>query len=103
MTALESVGIQLKPQKRSGGERRGSSFDRRSRKNWLLSPDSGYGGNGNSVPCVHCSTPVDFAHVEADRKLPGSAGGSYRRENVQPACRNCNLARSDNEFWSPPR
>lgn len=77
---------------RAGGDRRGSSGDRRRRKLWMLSPAAGFGGNGTKVPCVFCEAMLDYSTVEADRKIPG---GSYRRENVQPACRACNLARSD--------
>jgi 5-methylcytosine-specific restriction endonuclease McrA len=78
---------------RAGGDKRGSSRDRAVRKRWLLSPDAGFGGNGESVECIfECGTVLTYETVEADRKIPG---GSYRRENVQPACRPCNLARSD--------
>jgi hypothetical protein len=65
----------------------------------MLSPGAGFGGNGAKVPCVHCQAMLDFDTVEADRKVPG---GSYRRDNVQPACRACNLARSDNASWLAP-
>jgi len=58
----------------------------------MLSEAAGFGGNGESVPCVFCRESLTFATVEADRKVPG---GGYRRDNVQPACRPCNLARSD--------
>jgi 5-methylcytosine-specific restriction endonuclease McrA len=54
-------------------------------------------GNGASCPCVHCGCPLTFATVEADRIVPG---GSYRRDNVQPACRRCNLARSNKVSWA---
>jgi hypothetical protein len=59
---------------------------------WMLSAASGFGGNGTEVPCVFCQESLTYETVEADRK---DCGGSYRRENVQPACRPCNLARSD--------
>jgi hypothetical protein len=79
--------------KRAGGDKRGSAADRRARKQWMLSPAAGFGGNGIEVPCaLGCGSLVTFATVEADRVVPG---GSYRRANVQPACRPCNLARSD--------
>lgn len=68
----------------------------------MLSPVAGrvvdgllipFGGNGRSVPCWWgCGRNLDDSTVEADRV---SAGGSYRRENIVPACRPCNLARSD--------
>jgi 5-methylcytosine-specific restriction endonuclease McrA len=84
---------------RAGGDHRGSAASRRARKLWLLGAleDRTLGwapfdGNGTEVPCVFCRELLTFATVEADRIVPG---GSYRRENVQPACRPCNLARSD--------
>jgi len=85
--------------KRAGGEKRGNAANRRARKNWLLGVIKDrtlgwapFGGNGETVPCVFCGELLTFATLEADRIIPG---GSYRRENVQPACRPCNLARSD--------
>lgn len=77
---------------RPGGEKRGNSRDRRARKLWMLKQ----WGNGFTCPCVHCGAPLEYETVEADRIVPG---GSYRRDNVQPACRACNLARSDNADW----
>lgn len=57
-------------------------------------------GDGQVAPCVHCCRPLTFETVEADRIEPG---GSYARVNVQPSCRQCNLARSDKAEWVPPR
>jgi hypothetical protein len=58
-----------------------------------------FGGNGESVPCWWgCGRSVDQATVEADRIIPG---GSYRRDNIVPACRPCNLARSDDGDLTP--
>lgn len=82
--------------KRHGGEKRGNSKDRAARKMWMLKSF----GNGETCPCVHCGTKLTFVTVEADRIIPG---GSYRRENVQPACRRCNLARSNDLNWTPVR
>ena len=85
--------------KRAGGDKRGSAATRRARKLWLLCVIEDrtlgwapFGGNGETVPCVFCRKSLTFATIEADRIIPG---GSYRRENVLPACRPCNLARSD--------
>lgn len=83
---------------RAGGEKRGNSKDRRARKIWMLSPVSGFGGNGTTVPCVFCGHGLGYAEVEADRIIPG---GSYRRDNVQPACRPCNLAKLDSADLTP--
>lgn len=90
---------------RAGGDRRGSSGDRKRRREWLVSPEAGtmvdgvfvlFGGNGNSVPCWwRCGRKLNDRIVEADRIIPG---GSYRRDNIVPACRPCNLARSDDGF-----
>lgn len=77
---------------RAGGDKRGSSGDRKRRREWMLSPAAGFGGDGVKVPCWCCRCLLDESTVEADRIVPG---GSYRRENIQPACRLCNLARSD--------
>jgi len=78
---------------RPGGEKRGNSKDRRRRKFWMLATF----GNGDECSCAHCGTGLTFATVEADRIVPG---GSYRRENIQPACRRCNLGRSNNVAWA---
>lgn len=77
---------------RPGGEKRGNSADRRRRKVWMLS----HFGNGVTCSCLHCERELTFETVEADRIVPG---GSYRRDNVQPACRRCNAQRSNNIDW----
>jgi hypothetical protein len=78
---------------RAGGEKRGSAADRRARKAWMLRT----WGNGETCPCVFCGRAVNFETVEADRIIPG---GSYRRDNVQPACKPCNLSKSDQPNWN---
>lgn len=89
MSALTSTGRKV----RAGGEKRGNSRDRRARRAWMLRT----WGDGVKCPCVHCHAMLDDSTVEADRIVPG---GSYCRDNVQPACRSCNLARSNNTEWS---
>jgi 5-methylcytosine-specific restriction endonuclease McrA len=80
---------------RAGGDKRGSSADRAARKRWMLQT----WGDGTSCECsLGCGTILVYATVEADRKIPG---GSYRRENIQPACRPCNLAKSDHADLTP--
>lgn len=78
---------------RVGGEKRGNSRDRRIRKLWMLTTF----GDGLHCPCTHCKKELTYETVEADRIVPG---GSYRRENVQPACRRCNAQRSNNPQWN---
>ena len=77
---------------RAGGDKRGSASQRRARKYWMLR----YFGSGKTAPCSHCGKRLTFRTIEADRIIPG---GSYARHNVMPACRDCNLARSNNINW----
>lgn len=81
---------------RHGGDKRGNCRDRRARKIWMLATF----GDGTQCPCVHCERPLTYETVEADRIIPG---GSYRRTNIQPACRVCNLERSDDLTWTYSR
>jgi len=82
---------------RSGGDLRGNSAARKARKGYLLVQF----GDGVLCPCIYgCGRVLDCATVEADRIIPGSEGGSYRRENIIPACRRCNAARQDRSLWS---
>lgn len=86
MRALTATGKPV----RAGGEKRGNARNRRARKLWMLAT----WGDGTKCPCVHCGAQLDYDSVEADRIV---CGGSYRRDNVQPACRTCN---NDNAEWS---
>ena len=78
---------------RAGGEKRGNCYDRAARKRWLLATF----GDGTKAPCVHCAAMLTYETVEADRIIPG---GRYSHDNVQPACRSCNLARSNDTSWT---
>lgn len=53
-------------------------------------------GDGETCPCSHCGCPLVYETVEADRIEPG---GPYARHNVQPACRRCNVTRSNDPTW----
>lgn len=79
---------------RQGGDCRGSAANRRNRKVWLLSPLSGFGGDGHTVRChmklsPKCLVWVIFETLAVDRIIPGHRGGTYRRENIQPGCAPC--------------
>lgn len=76
-------------------DKRGSSADRRARKTYMLNTF----GDGTTVACVHCAKSLTRETLQADRIVPG---GSYRRENVQPACAKCNNARSNDITWVGP-
>ena len=73
------------------GNHRGSSYDRARRKAWLLSPEAGWGGDGETVPCWTCGVLCGPDDVElfADRIVPHINGGTYRRDNLAPHCDTC--------------
>jgi len=81
---------------RPGGDQRGNAAARRARKGYLLT----LWGDGSTVPCIYCGHSLVSATLEADRIIAGSCGGSYRRENIIPACRSCNASRGDRSIWS---
>lgn len=92
--AVKSMAMAAGVTTRRGGDARGSAEDRRRRKIWMLNEF----GDGNTVGCVHCAALLTFLTVTADRIKPG---GPYRRDNVQPACLPCNMARYTNKDWVP--
>lgn len=70
---------------------RGNVRDRRRRKLFLLSPESGWGGNGTEVPCSEpkCPQIVTIETIFVDRIIPGAEGGRYTRDNIKPHCCRC--------------
>lgn len=98
----------------SNGNANGSSADRRRRREWLvehyradvdvvirpwdLDDDGtllGYTtiGLGEGMPacrCYRCGTLLTVDTVTVDRRVPGCEGGTYRRDNIRPACGSCN-------------
>lgn len=79
-----------------GYDKRGSAQARRRRRVWLMSPAAGFGGNLASVPCYHCKHLLGPADMEVDRfPICGHDGGSYRRDNIVPSCRYCNVNRCE--------
>lgn len=75
----------------TGDDKRGSSYDRRARRAWLLSAASGFGGDGTKVQCwePECGTFVTAETMCVDRIIPGELGGTYRRDNIRPHCSLC--------------
>lgn len=71
---------------------RGSAADRAVRKQWLLDTF----GDGKRTQCLLRSSPecarwVTLATISVDRfPLAGCEGGTYRRDNIRPACLPCN-------------
>lgn len=76
---------------RAGGEKRGNSYARAARKLWMLE-EHDHDLEFDECRCVHCKMILYYETVTADRII---AGGSYRRENIQPSCQPCNIGR----YW----
>jgi len=86
---------------------RGSSEDRRRRREWLVdtyradvdayaSPLDGhilawlFGTGLPACRCYRCGRLLTVDTVTVDRIIPGCKGGTYRRDNIRPACGHCN-------------
>lgn len=69
---------------------RGSSYQRRARKWWVLkvfeSPRFGAGW----THCYRCLALLCYETLTIDRMVAGCHGGTYRRDNIRPACGPCN-------------
>lgn len=68
---------------------RGNTRDREARKQYLLrvyQSDSGVG----FARCYRCGYQLGFTTITVDRIIPGAKGGTYRRDNIRPACSKCN-------------
>jgi hypothetical protein len=67
---------------------RGSAASRRARREWLIATYAA------DVPghcrCYRCGKLLDLLIVTVDRIIPGCLGGTYRRNNIRPACMTCN-------------
>lgn len=48
-------------------------------------------GNGH---CAICGRPISFSEMTVDHKVPLSKGGGNGIENLQPACKTCNLMKN---------
>jgi 5-methylcytosine-specific restriction endonuclease McrA len=88
---------------------RGNTEDRRRRREWLVetyradrdAPDfyvaaiiAVHGvpiGMGEpACRCYRCGVLLTVDTVTVDRIIPGCKGGTYRRNNIRPACSTCN-------------
>lgn len=68
---------------------RGNSVDRARRRAYLLKAYESDEGEG-TCRCYRCGGLLDSVSVTVDRIVPGCQGGTYRRNNIRPACRTCN-------------
>jgi 5-methylcytosine-specific restriction endonuclease McrA len=80
------MGSPASPRGTSNKNVTGSAADRRRRKQHLLDTF----GDGTWCDCSFCGVVLDFGTVTVDRIIPGCLGGTYRRDNIRPACLSCN-------------
>jgi hypothetical protein len=90
---------------------RGGSDSRRRRREWLVTcyranrdvitidlpygpvvvdVDPGTEGAQPACRCYRCGVLLTVDTVTVDRIKPGCQGGTYRRDNIRPACGPCN-------------
>lgn len=90
----------------SNTNQRGSAESRRRRREWLVETyranvDLEFYGDfaveivpfGTGTPacrCYRCGDLLTTVTVTVDRIIPGCVGGTYRRDNIRPACGQCN-------------
>lgn len=92
----------------TNGNARGGSDARRRRREWLLltyranedkplwfgtTPGFGSVPFGEGIPacrCYRCGNLLTVDTLTVDRIIPGCRGGTYRRNNIRPACGACN-------------
>lgn len=94
----------------SNGNARGNASDRQRRRAWLVDTYRANRdvlvlklGNGTEIPldtlfgrgepacrCYRCGQLLTVDTVTVDRIIPGCRGGTYRRDNIRPACGPCN-------------
>jgi 5-methylcytosine-specific restriction endonuclease McrA len=84
----------------SNSNDRGSAANRRARREWLVATYRSDVVCGitdcsecePSCRCYRCGTLLTVETVTVDRIIPGCLGGTYRRNNIRPACAHCNSA-----------
>ncbi|MBV9872056.1 MAG: HNH endonuclease [Frankiaceae bacterium] len=84
----------------TGNDQRGSSYDRRARREWLVSPAAPWGGDGVKVPCWECGAMVTVKTMCVDRIVPGEEGGRYVRSNIRPHCPTCSHRQGAARTWA---
>ncbi|MGH3475336.1 MAG: HNH endonuclease [Nocardioidaceae bacterium] len=93
---------------RSNRNERGGTPARRARRAWLMetfradmdlapdweTSDVVYVKCGEGIPlvrCYRCGDLMSEKEMTIDRIIPGHKGGTYRRNNIRPACGPCNF------------
>ena len=86
----------------TNGNVRGNSVDRARRRAWLVKTFQSDQGPG-TCRCYRCGALLTEDTVTVDRIVPGCHGGSYRRNNIRPACATCNSATGTLAAQTQPR
>lgn len=93
----------------TNGNARGNPTDRQRRREWLVQTyradrdvivvqlhhgpivlDTTLGRGQPACRCYRCGRLLTVDTVTVDRIVPGCRGGTYRRDNIRPACGPCN-------------
>lgn len=83
--------MKARPRGTTNRNARGGTDERRRRREWLVVTF----GDGELVDCSIATHPDCWVAmtkwtVSADRwPIPGAEGGTYRRDNIRPACSPC--------------
>lgn len=91
----------------SNGNESGSAEDRRRRRVWLVETfradvdvfvtdvytwvEMPLGHASPACRCYRCGILLTVNTLTVDRIIPGKKGGTYRRNNIRPACGPCNF------------
>lgn len=97
------TGTKRSPRGQAERNERGNSKDRRARRLYLVVnyradvdlADDGetpapQGAGQPACRCYSCGILMTVTTLTVDRIIPGAQGGSYRRDNIRPACSFCN-------------
>ncbi len=72
----------------SNSNHRGNSRDRVARRRYLL--HTYRSDDGIHCRCYRCGALLNLITITVDRIIPAAHGGTYRRNNIRPACAICN-------------
>lgn len=86
---FQPVGNRRKRRGTTNRNHRGNTKDREARRKWLLKT---YASDvrPNTCRCYRCGCLLDARSLTVDRIIPSVHGGTYRRNNIRPACAFCN-------------
>ncbi len=71
-----------------------NNTDRRRRRNLLLAEF----GDGQRCPCLYCGLLIGHGTMEQDKIYTAGEGGRYTKDNLVPACGDCNKRRNNMPF-----